>query len=183
MYIYNSKGGIMRFLSILFAALISFQAFATVDIVTNSRTICVTPTITAGAYSVDDAVGGQLDFTDLVGIQRKTGLIQSLMLSDTSSQQSPLKIICFDQDFTEAADNAAISFSAFDISHATFIVSVDATDYHNLGFGSIAELDNIGKTIDLSDSTLRCQIQTTSDPSYDTDDALKVCIDVIKDSP
>lgn len=173
----------MKFILATIAFLLAHNAMAFVDVVTSASNVCVTPTITAGAYAEGDAVGGQMDFDVALGQERKTGVVQSLTISDNSEAKDILTIYCFDQEFTEVADNAAVSYSIADVSHAVLSVSVAASDWIELGGGNIAHIKNIGKVVSSSDTTLRCQLETSSAPTYNDVNELTVCIDILKDSP
>jgi hypothetical protein len=177
-----SKEIIMKYL-ILFVALFATNVFASNDILTSTSHVCVQPTITAGAYSENDAVGGQLDFENAVGYEKKSGMIQSVTIIDSADVLDRFYLNCFDQDFTEAADNAGVSYAIGDVSHNILNLSVDSADWVDLGGGQVNQVANIGKAIVLDSVTLRCQLQTTSAPTYNTDGDLTVCIDVLKDSP
>ena len=165
------------------ALLISINCFAFNDEQRNTSSQCITPTITAGAYTAGDAVGGQMDFDLALGLERKSGLVRSARVVDASGAKSPLWVFCFDQDFTEASDNAAIAYSIADISHAILIVSVTTPDYTELGVnGTVAQIEDIDKRVKGTDTYLRCQMQTISAPVYNDVNELTVCLDILKDS-
>lgn len=71
----------------------------------STRTITVTPTVTAGAYAAGDVVGGLLTFD--AGIDR--GTIQSVVIVDNSGQAPAMNLYFFNDTPTTIADNAAIS--------------------------------------------------------------------------
>ena len=76
----------------------------------------VTPTVTAGAYSANDVVGGTLTFT---GATR--GLIRGVTLVDQAKQAGAYQLILFDSTPTDIADNGA-----YDIADADLLKVVGA---------------------------------------------------------
>ncbi len=87
--------------------------------------IAVTPTITAGAYSAKDAVGGKLEFD---GVGNK-GHITSLTIIDNASQAAELVLNIFDRDFTATADNSPYDPSDADQANCLFHIRIIASDY------------------------------------------------------
>lgn len=68
----------------------------------------VTPTVTAGAYSANDVVGGLLTFTGL-----KQGTLQSITICDKASQTGEYDVVFFDSEPTGINNN-----DTFDIADA-----------------------------------------------------------------
>jgi hypothetical protein len=134
------------------------------------------------AYAAGDAVGGQMDFDTSLGVARKTGLLRSIKVADHSQTYTSLEIICFDQDFTELSDNAASTYSVADVSHISFVVSVAASDYLDMGSSNFADIININKVVKSTDEKLRCQLKTISNPTFNDVNELTVCIEIQKDS-
>jgi len=173
----------MRFIALLAAMLVSFSATASVDVHTSTSRTCAIPTISAAAaYAEGDAVGGQMDF-EALGFDRPSGRVQSVTIYDNSETLDILTLYCFDQDFTEATNNSALSYSIADVSHAILKVSIGVADWVELGGGNLAQITDIGKAIKSTDTFLRCQLETSSNPTYNDVNELTVCIDVHKDSP
>jgi hypothetical protein len=72
-------------------------------------TVSVRPTVTAGAYSAKDAVGGRLQFDNSVRFPNGAGIILGATLIDLSGQvvtNAALDLVLFNQSFTADADNA-----------------------------------------------------------------------------
>jgi len=128
---------------------------------TSSRTITVTPTITAGAYSANDAVGGLMTFLGLFKKQG-SGMLVSLVLTDQEEQNAVTDIILFKQTFTATADNAAINISAADSLNIIGTFRVGSGDYIDVGAATVATLSNIGKILRVADQeTLFAQMVHT----------------------
>ena len=74
-----------------------------------------TPTVTVGAYSALDAVGGKLEFTDVCTSFNNTGQITQGHIKDAAKQNALLILVLFDRDFTATADNAPFAVSDADL--------------------------------------------------------------------
>jgi len=99
------------------------------------------PTITAGAYSSGDAIGGLLTFNTA------SGTIISATLSDLAKQSSAIDLVLFSESFTATADNAA--FDPWDgaMRNCLGVLSFAAANYAAFNDSSIATLHNIQKAI------------------------------------
>lgn len=71
----------------------------------------VTPTITAGAYSANDVIGGHLEFIGL-----RTGTLQSITITDNAAQAVDYVLVLFEAQPTDITDN-----STFDIADADLV--------------------------------------------------------------
>lgn len=97
----------------------------------------VTPTITAGAYSSGDVVGGCLTFK--VGGSTNGFRLTGLKVIDTASISSAFMVGFYTADFaTPLADNAVFALAATDMRNAIGTISVAATDYTSMSGMSIA---------------------------------------------
>ena len=68
----------------------------------------VTPTVTAGAYSANDVVGGRLKFSGL-----RVGTLQSITICDNAAQAVDYILVLFESQPTNITDN-----DTFDITDA-----------------------------------------------------------------
>lgn len=135
------------------------------------------PTITAGAYSANDAVGGKLTFSDVAS--GGSGKLVSLSVSDKSGQGVALVLLLFNQDFTATADNAGISVSAADQLNMIGSVSIATGDYVSLGSGKgkTATLKNIQLVLEgATDNNVYGQLYTTGTPTYTSTSDLQVTL-------
>lgn len=104
-----------------------------------SRLVRVTPTVTAGAYSANDVVGGTLTFS---GIPDK-GVIVSVTVVDQAKQAGALQLVIFDSAPTDIADNGA-----YDIADADLLKIV----------GAVHLTDTAGADkFDFSDNKIYCR--------------------------
>ena len=91
--------------------------------------ITQTPTITAGAYTAGDALGGLLTFANAVRAAGRGAVITKVVIIDTANQEAPVDLVLFNQTFTPTADNAAFNPSDADLANCIGYIDVAATDY------------------------------------------------------
>ena len=102
----------------------------------NSDIISPTVTVDTSAYSANDVIGGKLTLTNAMRVNGGTGLLQSLMLIDTSGTQKPaLEIIIFNADPTASTitDQATISVHTDDVAKVIRKIDVAASDWTLIG--------------------------------------------------
>ncbi len=161
---------------------------------TQTRIITVTPVVTAGAYSANDALGGLLVFKDalLPGLVQ-TGVILTVTLLDAASQDAATDLVLFNQTFTATADNAAFAPSDADLLNCLGVISIAAGDYATFSGNSIATVRNAGfgaKSVDTigaqtgtstGDGNLYGQLVTRATPTYAATSDISVTITVLQD--
>lgn len=148
---------------------------------TLSRSITVTPVVTAGAYSAADAVGGKMEFADATS-SFNTAVLSTVVVVDDADQGVALDIVCFNQSFTATADNAALAISDADAGNVVAWVSVATSDYVDLGASKVAVIGNINQLITTHGSTnLYCQMMTSGTPTYAAVDDLHVTLGFLQD--
>ena len=76
----------------------------------------VSPTVTAGAYSANDVVGGTLTFS---GVSK--GILRAVTVVDQAKQAGALQLVLFDAVPTDIADNGT-----FDIADADLLNVIGA---------------------------------------------------------
>lgn len=103
----------------------------------------VSPTVTAGAYSAADVVGGLLTFSGVP----KRGKITEVVVTDQAKQAGALDLVLFNTEPTTIADNGASDIADADIAKiATAIRLADTAGAHKYDFSDnkiyvIAELN------------------------------------------
>ena len=146
----------------------------------HGKTISLTPTITAGAYSANDAVGGILEFEDAARVSGAGGVIKQLLLIDDAGQDATLQLWLFNQTFTAMVDNAAWAPSVADLENLIAIVySTDGT-WSAAGTPS-ANIIPIANRYDLVGTSLFGQLVTTGIPTYTGTGNLTVKIGILQD--
>lgn len=100
--------------------------------------IAVTPTITAGAYSAKDAVGGLLTLTNAVRVAGGIGVIEKIMVKDLAMVNAELRLVLFDRTFTAMADDAPWDPSDADLANCLGFIRIGAGDYESFTDNSVA---------------------------------------------
>lgn len=100
------------------------------------RPVSVRPTITAGAYSANDVVGGRLDFT--IPWKAAGGFVDSVRIVDDANQKAAMTLYLFSRVPTAIADNAAFAPTVADLQALAGTIAIAATDYVTLNNNAVA---------------------------------------------
>jgi hypothetical protein len=100
--------------------------------------VSITPTITAGAYTAGDALGGLLTFASVVRTAGGHGEIVKVTIQDNAKQSAPMDLVLFNQTFTATADNAPFDPTDADLANCIGYISVAATDYAEFNDNGVA---------------------------------------------
>ena len=120
-------------------------------------TIVQTPTITAGAYAANDALGGLLTFANAARVAGGKCTIRSIVVKDLASQDGEIDLVFFDRMFGATADNAPFDPSDADLANVVGHVKMRVSDYIDFVDNSIATRDNLGLSISLLGTSLFAQ--------------------------
>lgn len=134
----------------------------------NSQQVDVTPTITAGAYSANDVVGGIQTLTSAARTSGKETVLLSLVITDKAMQDAAFSIFFFNANPGTGTytDNAALDIDDTDLGLCIGALQV-ASDYIDAADNSVATLANIGLGLTPSGSAnLFVVVKTTSTPTY-----------------
>ena len=141
------------------------------------KQIVQTPTITAGAYSSGDAVGGLLEFEDACSIYKNSTLLSLVIIVDDAKQAADLRLYLFNQEFTPTADNAAFDPSDADLQNCIAVILVD--DYFDANDNTVGvEAVEIPITLEEGETSLWGQLVAAATPTYAATDDLTVKITV-----
>lgn len=168
----------LLFLLVLIPSLASAQAV-------DRRKVCVTPTVTAGAYSAYDSIGGLLTFPDVIRSSVGSGVVTSAIIYDLASNTVAYELALFtaNPSATTFTDNSAIDLADADLSkqfaeiefattnrfaYADNSTSLKAAEYWPLQFSSTSR-------------TVYGALRSTGTPTYSTTSDLTVCIIVESD--
>lgn len=150
-----------------------------------TKIVAVTPVVTAGAYSANDAVGGLLTFEDVYGAVsdgdgQRGALLESVVVSDLGKQSIALDLVLFSETFTATADNDAFDVSDTDILNCLGVVHL--TDYAAFNDSSLATAKGLGIVIKNTsgDGKLYGQLVTRGTPTYASVSDLTVKIGVVR---
>lgn len=100
--------------------------------------VSVTPTITAGAYTAGDALGGLLTFGGVVRAAGGGGEIVRVTIIDNAVQSAPIDLVLFNRTFTPTADNAAFDPSDGDLQNCLGYIGIANTDYAEFNDNCVA---------------------------------------------
>jgi len=95
----------------------------------NGFSISVPLTVTNGAYSIGDVVGGLITLPAVVSAAGKRGVIYNVTLAGVSALAYHLWLMTADLAAGTVADNAAFALAAGDMPKVVGIVAITATDY------------------------------------------------------
>jgi len=153
-----------------------------VGVVAEGATISQTPTITAGAYSAGDAVGGLLTFANAARVSGGGGVIKDVLLVDDAGQDAELELWLFDRTFTAIADNNAWAPSEADLEHLVTVISTEdsAQGWLAAGTPSACAIE-VARRYDLSGTSLFGQLVTRGTPTFAATDDLTVKVGLLQD--
>jgi len=153
-----------------------------VNVVSEGATISQTPTVTAGAYSAGDAVGGLLTFANAARVSGGGGAIKDVLLVDDAGQDAELELWLFDRTFTAMADNAAWAPSEADLEHLVTVISTEdsARGWMAAGTPSAIEIE-VARRYDLNGTSLFGQLVTRGTPTFAATDDLTVKVGLLQD--
>lgn len=148
--------------------------------------IQVTPTITNGAYTSGDCVGGLMTITGAARANGGTGTLLSLVVLDkTQAQRAPMDLLFFDSAVTSAGDNAPVAFSDGDMAHLLGIVPLPLYNaaWPGTPLNSVSAVHGIymAYVLDGGTSDLYCQAVLRSGPTYTSTSDLIFSFTVQKD--
>ncbi len=115
-------------------------------VATPSKQIQVTPTITAGAYSIGDVIGGVQTLTAAARVNATCTTLDTLAIRDKAMQDADIKLWFFDQNPTSGSydDNDALDIDDADLAFCLGCLRMLSSDYDDATDNSIATLRNQG---------------------------------------
>lgn len=84
----------------------------------------VTPTVTAGAYSISDVIGGRLQFSGV-----RSGSLQTISIADNAAQNVDYRLVLFSSVPTDITDNATFDVADADLKNIMFDRTYTAATY------------------------------------------------------
>lgn len=149
-------------------------------IATNGDTISQTPTVTAGAYSANDAVGGLLTFANAALVSGGGGVVKNLLILDDAGQDAELELWLFKETFTAMSDNAAWAPSEADMRKLVGIVTTANGAWFAAGTPSAAVVE-ASQRYDLVGTSLFGQLVTRGTPTFAATDDVTVIVGLLQD--
>lgn len=146
-----------------------------------ARIVTATPTITAGAYSAADAVGGKLTFFGHTRRRDGWGWIVGWSIFDRGAVGAALSLHLFHRDFTAVADNAVFAISDADAANVlcTFVTGT----YRAFATTSSHYTEFLAAPIQYrlyNDQYLYGQLVCTATPSYTSTGDLTVKLHLLE---
>jgi hypothetical protein len=142
--------------------------------------ISQTPTVTAGAYSANDAVGGLLTFANAARVAGYGGVIKDVLILDDAGQDAALELWLFNATFTAMTDNAAWAPSEADLRKLVGIIATSSGAYFAAGTPSAARVECYQR-YDCTGTSLFGQLVTRGTPTYVATDDVTVIIGLLQD--
>lgn len=143
-------------------------------------TISQTPTVTAGAYSAGDAVGGLLTFANASRESGAGGVITDLLILDDAGQDAEMELWLFSETFTAMSDNAAWAPSEADLRKLVAIVSTADGVWFAAGTPSAARVE-CSQRYDCAATSLFGQLVTRGTPTFAATDNITVVMGLLQD--
>ncbi len=147
-----------------------------------AATASQTPTITAGAYSAGDAVGGLLTFANMARASGGTIMVHTVIITDLADVKAALTLVLFDRTFTATSDNAAFDPSDADLLNIVGIVPFTASDYGDFNDNAAAVRGSLGIVATLNGTSLFGQLYLPagSAPTYASTSDLTVKVSAVQ---
>lgn len=149
-------------------------------IASSGISISQTPTVTAGAYSAGDAVGGLLTFANAARVAGGGGVIKDLIILDDAGQDAELELWLFNATITAMADNAAWAPSEADLRKLVAIISTSDGAGFAAGTPSAARVE-ASQRYDLTATSMFGQLVTRGTPTFAATDDVTAIVGLLLD--
>lgn len=154
----------------------------TAEVACAGDTISQTPTITAGAYAANDAVGGLLTFANAARETGGGGVIKTVVIIDDAGQDEELELWLFNQTFTAMVDNAAWAPSEADLENFVGVISTEDSSQGWLDAGTPSTITiDVATRYDLTGTSLFGQLVTRGTPTFAATDDVTVKVGLLQD--
>lgn len=112
---------------------------------TERRFISVSPTLSLGAYSQFDSVGGLMTFPAAASTDRYTGAVVSVRIFDKDSEATPYELFLFNADPSASTftDNAGITIADADLDKIFGVVQFATTTRFAFANNSFSEVNGL----------------------------------------
>lgn len=124
----------------------------------------VTPTITAGAYTGGDVIGGLIEI-EIKGAGGG-GTLRRLVIADDADQKAAMTVYLFTAEPSAIADNAAFAPTIADLQKLVGVVPVAAGDYTTINSNAYGIVDDLGIDFFVTGGTLYAYAVLTSNTTY-----------------
>jgi hypothetical protein len=142
--------------------------------------ISQTPTVTAGAYSAGDAVGGLLTFANAARVAGYGGVVKDTLIIDDAGQDAQMELWLFNTTFSGLADNAPWAPNESDLNNLAGIISTSDGSWFAAGTPSVARVE-VSQRYDCTGTSLSGQLVTRGTPTFTATDDVTVIIGLLQD--
>ena len=142
--------------------------------------ISQTPTVTAGAYSANDAVGGLLTFPNAALVAGGGGVIKDTIILDDAGQDANLELWLFNATFTAMVDNAPWAPSQADLRKLVAVIDSNNGTWFDAGTPSACQIEP-SKRYDCVGTSLFGQVVNRSTPTFAATDDVTVILGLLRD--
>ena len=143
-------------------------------------TITLIPTVTVGAYSEGDAVGGLLTFPNAGRASGEGSVLTDVLIIDDAGQDAELELWLFNATFTAIADNAAWAPTEADLEKCIAVISTTGGTWRAAGTPSVINIE-CTRRIDITGTSLFGQLVTRGTPTFAAVDDVTVKIKLLQD--
>lgn len=130
----------------------------------------VTPAITAGAYSANDVIGGEIQLANVFSDASSAAVLHTLKVVDLGNVKANLTFVFYRADPTaNIADNGAFAWGAANVDALSYAGHVDvlSTDYKVLAGVAVVTARNLGLVLSGgSTRNLWLYVTTPDAPTY-----------------
>lgn len=142
--------------------------------------VSTTPTITAGAYSANDVVGGLLTFQlqppPLAGTTPCNGFLRIVSVVDDDNEKAACKLHLFRAQPSAIADNAAFAPSLADLQKRIGVVTIAAADYVTINSNAQALETGLEMEFEATGGNLYAYLVCDATPTYTAATDLTIAI-------
>lgn len=130
-----------------------------------TKSISVTPTISAGAYTANDNVGGLMKFKDPAIVKGETVIIHGASLGDAAKQSVNTDLVIFrEKPASTFTDNAEQVISDADLPLILHVLNF--TSYDAFSANSSAQINDIKITVPVTSDGIYAALVTRGTPTY-----------------
>lgn len=145
-----------------------------------------TPTVTVGAYSAGNVVGGLLTFAPLVRRDGGSGILNTATLRDKAGQGGTYDLFLFDAAPTTQTDKTAVALTAADLAKCIGVLTFAAVKLGAASTMGVSSLNSANLSIKVgggggSGSSVFGILVTRGTPTYASTSDISVDLLVIPD--
>lgn len=149
------------------------------------HTVVIKPTITvtAGAYSAGDVIGGEIALTSAMRGSGGSGVLTDFILTTADGETPELHVLIFDSNpASNVADNGAFSWGSGDWGRLIGDVHIAAADWYTLGADGVCHKQGVNMGVKASGSAdLYCYIVAVGTPTFGATSDLTAAFKFLQD--